>query len=204
MLPFYISMKKLPSPRLVFFYLSAFYLLLPTALAAQNLICKKSVCFEGSKEVSGQALPLQGASLLEYLKLDLYTAALYAPSGTNSIDAILADVPKSLVLHYHRNIKKEWMIKASRDRIKKNSENNSTDLESRLVQLDSAYQNVKKGDRYELRYEPEIGTSLILNGKLQSTIAGVDFQKAFFGIWLSRLPLNKKLRDHLIRTKSPS
>ena len=197
-------MKKLSASYLIFFHLSIFGLLLPTALAAQDLICEKSICFEGSKKISERALPLQGVGLLEYLKFDLYTAALYAPPSTNSIDAILADVPKSLVLHYHRNIKKEWMIKASRNRIKKNSENNSTDLESRLVQLDSAYQNVKKGDRYELRYEPEIGTSLILNGKLQSTIAGVDFQKAFFGIWLSRLPLNKKLRDHLIRTKSPS
>ncbi len=136
--------------------------------------------------------------MLEYLKFDLYTAALYAPSATNSIEAILGDVPKSLVLHYHRNIKKDWMIKASRDRIKKNPENNTKNLEGRLIQLDSAYQNVKKGDRYELRYEPEIGTSLILNGQLQATIPGEDFQRAFFGIWLSRLPLNKKLRDSLL------
>lgn len=165
----------------------------------QPVVCKKKVCFESSKEIAGIALPIHGVELLEYIKLDLYTAALYAPTNANSIETILNNIPKNLVLHYHRGIKKEWMIQASRDRIKKNPANNSAKLEDRLKQLDAAYQKVAKGDRYELRYEPELGTSLILNGKLQATIQGEDFQRAFFGIWLSEVPLNKKLRDALLK-----
>lgn len=168
---------------------------------AQNaaLVCKKKVCFESTKEISGSPLPIHGVELLEYIKLDLYTAALYAPADMASSDTVLKNVPKSLVLHYHRAIKKEWMTQASRDRIKKNPVNDSAKLEDRLKQLDAAYQKVTKGDRYELRYEPDVGTSLILNGKLQATIQGEDFQKAFFGIWLSDVPLNKKLRDKLLK-----
>lgn len=146
-------------------------------------------------------MPLQGVELLEYIKLDFYTAALYAPANTSTIEAVLSNTPKSLVFHYHRAIKKEWMVEASRNRIKKNPTNNLPLLEDRLKQLDNAYQKVKKGDRYELRYEPETGTSLILNGQLQATIPGEDFQKAFFGIWLSDVPLNKNLRDKLLRIK---
>ncbi len=176
-------------------------LVLATPAAAQNppLFCKKKVCFESSKNISGTLLPIQGVELLEYIKLDLYTAALYAPVEVTSSDAVLKNVPKSLILHYHRTIKKEWMIEASRNRIKKNPANDSAKLEDRLKQLDAAYQKVHKGDRYELRYEPDVGTSLILNGKLQATIPGEDFQKAFFGIWLSDVPLNKKLRDKLLK-----
>ncbi len=180
---------------IIFFLIITF---LPVSLHAQEMLCKKSICFNRTQEIAGQQIPIKGAELLEYLMLDLYTAALYAPADIKTIDGILGNVPKSLVLHYHRTIKKEWMIKASRDRIKKNKDNNAVALEDRLKQLDAAYQTVQRGDRYELRYEPGIGTSLILNGKLQATIQGEDFQRAFFGIWLSKLPLNKKLRDHLI------
>ncbi len=161
-------------------------------------LCKDSVCFEPAVKIAGRDIPLKGMGLLEYVRFDLYTAALYAPAEVKTIDAVLGNAPKSLILRYHRTIKKEIMIKASRDRILKNPEVNSTALEDRLKQLDAAYQSVKKGDRYELRYEPGAGTSLILNGKLQATIPGKDFQKAFFGIWLSRVPLNKKLRDSLL------
>lgn|GEM_PF-337948 len=188
-----------------FLALILFLILTPffqSSLYAQEMVCKKTVCFESSQIITSKKIPIHGVDLLEYVKLDLYTAALYAPAEIKTIDGILGEIPKSLVLHYHRTIKKELMIKASRDRIKKNPDNNSVALEGRLLQLDKAYQTVQKGDRYELRYEPGIGTSLILNGKLQATIQGEDFQRAFFGIWLSRLPLNKKLRDHLIRSSA--
>ena len=176
------------------------FLLMPPQAHAQNTACKDSVCFKPILKIAGGEIPIKGLSLLEYLRFDLYTAALYAPSEVKTIDAVLGNIPKSLILHYHRTIKKEIMIKASRNRILKNHEVDSVALEDRLKQLDAAYQTVQKGDRYELRYEPGTGTSLILNGKLQATIEGEDFQKAFFGIWLSRVPLNKKLRDTLLQT----
>lgn len=168
---------------------------------AQTQTCKKSVCFENTKIIAAQTLPIRGLGLLKYLMFDLYTAALYAPAENTTIDSVLGNTPKSLVLHYHHAIKKEIMIKASRDRISNNPEVDAKNLEDRLKQLDAAYQNVQKGDRYELRFEPGIGTSLLLNGKLQATIVGEDFQKAFFGIWLSRVPLSRKLRDTLLQSK---
>jgi hypothetical protein len=190
--------KNRPFPA-YFFCLLAFLSIIQH-VQAQPLSCKNSICFESPLKISGHEVPIRGIALLEYLRFDLYTAALYAAPEIKTIDTVLGNTPKSLVLHYHRTIKKEVMIKASRDRILKNSAIDSKALEDRLKQLDAAYQNVKKGDRYELRYEPNVGTSLILNGKLQATIQGEDFQKAFFGIWLSRVPLNKKLRDALLQS----
>lgn len=183
--------------RLFFSALISFALIASPA-PAQNLICQKSICFEPSKKLAGSEIPIKGVELLTYFKFKLYTAALYAPTNVNSIDAVLNDIPKSLILHYHRTIKKEWMIKASRDRIQKNPDNNLSLLETRLIQLDHAYKTVQKDDRYELRYEPSVGTSLILNNQIQAIIPGKDFQRAFFGIWLSKLPVNKQLRDRLI------
>lgn len=194
-------MKKILYPIFSFFALSFLNLISSVGFSEPSLTCKKSACFEPSLKISEQILPLRNAVLLEYLKFDFYTAALYAPPGFNTPEQILNNVPKSLILYYHRTVKKEWMIKASRDRIKKNPANHPSDLEGRLLQLDAAYRTVKKGDHYELRYEPGVGTSLILNGQLQATISGDDFQRAFFGIWLSDLPLNKNLRDQLINPK---
>ena len=182
----------------LYFSLLVLASIIPT-VQAQTTSCKDKVCFESSLKIAGQDIPVKGVELLEYLRFDLYTAALYAAPEVKTIDAVLGNIPKSLVLHYHRGIKKEIMIKASRNRILKNHAVDSVALEDRLKQLDAACQNVKKGDRYELRYEPNIGTSLILNGKLQATIKGADFQKAFFGVWLSRVPLNKNLRDRLLQ-----
>lgn len=183
---------------LLTFFLSVIIFPFQKSVFSQTSVCKNSVCFDASQKISGREIPLRGVDLLEYLRFDLYTAAFYVPPEANSIDQILGNIPKSLILNYHRGIKKEWMIRASRNRIRKNPEINAASLEERLKQLDQAYQTVRKNDRYELKYEPGIGTSLILNGKLQTIIVGEDFQRAFFGIWLSQVPLNEKLRDALI------
>lgn len=132
--------------------------------------------------------------------MDVYTAALYTPTEIKTAGDVLRNIPKSLILHYHRPVKKEWILKASHNRLKKNLGNNISAFEERLKTLDAAYQSVKKNDRYELRYEPSVGTSLFLNDKLQVSIPGEDFQQAYFGIWFSEKPLNKKFRDKLLKT----
>jgi len=160
--------------------------------------CVRDACFDKTREISGTQVSLKGAKLFEYLMFDVYTAAFYAPDGARSSADVLADVPKSLVLHYLRDIKPADMNRAADKMILKNPANNVSALRERIDALAAAYEKVGKGDRYELRYEPGKGTTLLLNGKEKITVPGADFAAAYFGIWVSEVPINRQLRDTLL------
>jgi len=160
--------------------------------------CVKSTCVPTQQAVGPLALPLNGLQLFEYWGFNLYTAALYAPAGTETSAEVLADIPKSLVLHYHRKIRADQIIKAAEHNLVKNPANDITVLRPALDSLHKAFVNVDNGDTYELRYEPGKGTELLFNGETKITVPGADFQRAYFGIWLSDYSLNSKLRDALL------
>ncbi|MCB9799980.1 MAG: hypothetical protein H6757_04400, partial [Candidatus Omnitrophica bacterium] len=74
--------------------------------------CVANVCFPAVKTIGAQQVPLKGTGLLEFMKFDMYSAALYAPPEIHTVKDVLGDIPRSLVLNYHRNIKTSWMLKA--------------------------------------------------------------------------------------------
>ncbi len=161
--------------------------------------CVKSTCVPTQQAIGSLALPLNGLQLFEYWGFNLYTAALYAPAGTADTSAeVLADIPKSLILHYHRKIRADQIIKAAEHNLLKNPANDMNALRPPIDTLHKAFVNVDKGDTYELRYEPGKGTTLLFNGEFKVTVPGSDFQRAYFGIWLSDYSINSKLRDALL------
>ena len=173
------------------------------AVRPQIGACMKDICAEPVKTIAGQQVSLTGLQLFTYWGFELYTAALYLPQAApRSIEGALSDVPKSLLLIYRRKIRSDQIIKAGGHNLVKNPSNDMPALQERLDQLNAAYQTVQKGDRYELLYEPGRGTTLLFNDKPLVTLPGVDFQKAYFGIWLSDYPLNAKLRDGLLGKKA--
>jgi len=160
--------------------------------------CLNDVCFETVKDINGAAVPLRGIGLLEFLSVDLYTAAFYVPAEADTLEKVLGDTPKSLVIEYHHGIKVKWMNEAAEKTLKKNPGVNFPAIEERVRQIAAAYKKVDKNDRYELCYEPGRGTSLYLNGEVQITLPGQDFAAAYFGIWISDYPARDKLRDQLL------
>lgn len=183
-------------------FLAVFFALM-TAIAfnvpaAGTSVCAHNACFPPEREVGGQKLPLRGTGLLQYLKLDMYSGAFYAPEGVDTPAEAQADIPKSLILHYHRGIKVKWMNEAAEKILKKNPEADLAALRERLDQISAAYEKVGKDDRYELRYTPGTGTTLLLNDREIITLPGADFASAYMGIWLSENPANKKFRDKLL------
>ena len=48
-----------------------------------------------------------------------------------------------------------------------------------------AQQSLSPGDRMRLLYRPGTGMECYLNDDLVVTIEGLDFKKAYFGMWLS-------------------
>ena len=68
-----------------------------------------------------------------------------------------------------------------------------------LGQLSSSFNSsVSSGDFYEFIYIPEIGTHVLKNNELVELIPGLDFKKAFFGIFLSNNPIQKNLKKAML------
>ncbi len=60
---------------------------------------------------------------------------------------------------------------------------------------------MKPGDRYSLTYLPGEGTELAKNGVPLALVPGEDFARAYFGIWLGEDPLDRDLRDQLLKER---
>lgn len=166
--------------------------------ASAATVCYHNVCFPAVCEVSGRNLPLRSAGKKDWWRFSLYDAGLYLPEGVSKED-VLGDIPKKLVLRYHRSIDAEKILKAAEYNLAGNADIDLPSIRERVDYLHSLYRSVKKGDEYALVYEPGRGTRLYLNEKKQGElIPGDDFAKAYFGIWLSKHVVCRKLRWELL------
>ncbi len=190
-------------PRIRHLFLVAFLFLFAItstaySQASKEKRCSGGACFAGAHTLDGNPLPLKGISLFEYWSFDVYTAALYADASVKGIDAVLGDVPKYLVLEYHRGLEKQNIIDNSEYALQENSDNDMKALRKRLGVLYENYKEVKDGDRFSMSYLPGEGTTLYFNGEKRATLPGVDFQKAYFGIWLSRSSVDEDFTKELL------
>lgn len=160
--------------------------------------CSSGTCFPTAVEVAGRTMPLRSASLLRHWGFRVYTAALYAPAEATDRESLLAPAPKRLVLHYHRSISRDVMIKGAEKVLSATPGLDLKALSDRLDRVNAIYRDVRAGDEYSITWEPERGTTIALNGVEQITVEGADFARAYFGIWLSERPLNTELRDKLL------
>ena len=59
-------------------------------------------------------------------------------------------------------------------------------------------EEIKEGDIYNLIYVPGKGVQVSKNNQSRSTIKGLTFKKAMFGIWLSDKPAQKSLKKAML------
>ena len=149
-----------------------------------------------------RVLALQSVGLLRYrIFFKGYVAALYLEEET-SPEKVLEDVPKRLELEYFWSIAGEKFGPVAESALKRNLDARSLErLRPRIEALHEKYQDVKPGDRYALTYLPEEGTELAKNGVPLALVPGEDFARAYFGIWLGEAPLDRGLRDQLLKAR---
>ena len=81
---------------------------------------------------------------------------------------------------------------------------NSTDgrvgpLKSKIDQFIGFFkEEIKKGDVFDITYQPGKGVVSYKNGEEKGTIKGADFKKALFGIWLSNRPADDDLKEGML------
>ena len=57
---------------------------------------------------------------------------------------------------------------------------------------------IRKNDIYDFVYVPSEGLNVLKDGKNLGVIPGLEFKKAFFGIWLSDSPVDSDLRKKML------
>jgi hypothetical protein len=91
------------------------------------------------------------------------------------------------------------MKKALSEGLEKSTNNKTGPILNEIEQLSSSFDSaVTSGDFYEFIYIPEIGTHVLKSNELVELIPGLDFKKAFFGIFLSDNPIQKNLKKAML------
>jgi hypothetical protein len=149
----------------------------------------------------GTDLKLNGAGTRSKWFMDLYVGGLYVPSTINDGQAIInADEPQAITLHIISGmITSDKMKSATMEGFE-----NSTGGDLAAIQgevdafLDVFSEEIVDGDVFDLVYLPGEGTRVLKNGEPRSTIEGLEFKKALFGIWLSDEPAQEDLKEKML------
>ena len=154
-----------------------------------------------SMEYQGTKLMLNGHGSRVKMFMKVYENSLYLKSASSNAEdimnkdeamAIRIDVTSSLVTV-------DAMKKALNEGLVKSTSNNTGPIMKEINQLTSTFNSdVSTGDFYEFIYLPDSGTNVVKNSEYIDTIPGIDFKKAFFGIWISNNPIQKNLKQAML------
>lgn len=179
--------------------LIALLLALPAAATVESGVEFDEVAFLSTPSREPVSLELCSTGLLRYKRIFRgYAAALYREDCSASA-ADLAAAPLRLELSYFWSIGGERFGEAAEKLLRRNLDPAAfAAIEARMRRLHAAYRSVSPGDRYALTWKPGVGTELALNGRALVSIAGEDFARAYFDLWLGEEPMDEKLRNALL------
>ena len=154
-----------------------------------------------SMEYQDTKLILNGQGTRVLFFMNIYESGLYLNSANsnaeevindNSAMAIRLDVTSLLLTN-------EAMEEAIRTGFIDSTKDNTEPINDQIGQFMATFhQAIEVGDVYEFIYLPESGLDVLRNSELLDTIAGLEFKKAFFGIWLSDNPVQKSLKKAML------
>ena len=141
----------------------------------------------------------QGTRIIFFMKV--YEASLYLETkNSNAQEIITMDSPMAIRIDVTSEmVTAEAMKKALSEGLEKSTGNNTDLINKEIIQLSSSFNSaVSSGDHYEFIYLPDQGTHVLKNSELVELIKGIEFKKAFFGIFLSDDPIQKNLKKAML------
>lgn len=149
-----------------------------------------------------QYLSINGGGIREKMFMDLYIGVLYLKEKSSDADKIInADEPMAIKMRVVSSmVSKENMEEAIRTGFDKSTGGNTTAIKSKIDQLIATgfKDEIAVGDIIDLIYVPGTGTTLYKNNTSLITLAGLDFKKALFGIWLCSQPADENLKNKML------
>lgn len=180
----------------------------PAAPASVELA---GVKYDGTAEVAGQKLQLNGAGIRYKAIFKVYTAGLYLNAKATTPEAVLANNgPKRIHIQMLRDIDGEELGKL----FTKGMEQNATREEFgrsisgvlRMSEIFVQKKKLKTGESFGVDYIPGTGTVVFVNGQLipGEPIKGEDFFHMLLKIWLGKSPADSDLKVALLGGAKPA
>ena len=141
----------------------------------------------------------KGTRVIFFMKV--YEGSLYLKAkSSDAVKIINSNKPMAVRIDVTSEmVTADAMKKALNDGLAKSTNNNTDNILNEMKQLSASFDSaVSTGDFYEFIYIPEIGTHVLKNSELTEIIPGLDFKKAFFGIFLSNNPIQKNLKKAML------
>jgi Chalcone isomerase-like len=138
---------------------------------------------------------LQGSGKLTWWGFHVYDAAFYRSNHLNSPEF-------ALELRYQKSFSGGSIANRSVEEMKKIGVSD-TQAQAWGRQLAAILPNVEPGQSLAAIYIPKQGTIFYSEGKTLGQIAGPEFPRAFFGIWLDPKTSAPKLREQLLGQNCP-
>lgn len=190
---------------------------MPTVTSAQNspaastaattpaAIELAGVKYEGTAEVAGQKLVLNGAGIRYKAIFKVYTAGLYLNTKAATPEAVLANTgPKRIHIQMLRDIDGDELGKL----FTKGMEQNSTREEFgrsingvlRMADIFVQKKKLKSGESFGVDYIPGTGTVIFVNGAVVpgEPIKEPEFFNILLKIWIGKSPADNGLKSRLL------
>lgn len=157
-----------------------------------------SVTVPDSVTVGGKELVLNGMGLREKFFIDIYVGSLYLPAKTSDASkAINDDVPKRIDMNFvYSEVSKDKLTGAYVDGFKAAKADESQ--KENLAKLNGWMETVNSGDLIRLDYVPGTGTTVYVKGAKKGTIAGADFMKALWSVYIGSAPPTAALKKGML------
>ncbi len=154
-----------------------------------------------SATVGGTKLILNGAGLRTKFFVKVYAGGLYLKSKSTAAESIIAaDEPMAIKLQFLREVPREKITEAWSEGFKKSAGSKFGAMKAEIDRFNGCFaSDLKKGDSYEISYEPGKGISVKVNGSSKGSFGNLDFKKAVFGIWLGKSPADSDLKEEMLK-----
>jgi hypothetical protein len=152
---------------------------------------------------TAQELTLTGGGVFHYAMLPVYLCGLYVPPGNEVEAALERDDYRRITLIMVREVSARTFVWALRKGLRDNVEQEALmAMESDLRELSElmlAQRSLEIGDRVDLDYVPERGTTVVLNGEpVGQAFPAKRFNDALLSVWLGEKPLDPELKPKLL------
>lgn len=143
--------------------------------------------------IEGHELSYNGAGLRKKLFIKVYAGALYLKEkGSDSQAIVDADEAMLVRMHFiYDGVDSEKLTGGWNDGFANVLGDKVASMQKEIDQFNSFFDSeAKEDDVYEVIYIPGKGTMVNYNGQTKGTVAGLEFKKAVFGIWLQNKDLS--------------
>lgn len=172
------------------------------AIPAQAQLTINDVTLPATLKAGESSVTLNGGGIRKKLFFKLYVGGLYLTNKSSDAAGIIkADEAMAVKLQITSGmISSENMSEAINEGFENSTGGNTAPLKEKISKFVDTFKKseIVEGNVFDIVYVPGVGVQSYKNGKLQSTIEGLDFKKALFGIWLSDKPADDDLKKAML------